>query len=606
MQFSQSREHLRLLSLACLDVMFICMLFGLSSCKKETSLQVFPVNESTCDLDEFKGWLEDLSNADIYLSDHSSAEFDDVFSFEEGSTLSICNGFISDISFNDLVWEACITFNDASKKIIPYIGEVDIEVLVNPSGYNPLSAILKFETPRSSKVNITLKSTESPDDDLIIPVETEGMQFEIPVLGLYHNSSNNIEIQLINGRDEIYYENIVQANTVNFFGGNIPIQIDKIDRARMADGRFHFVSALTYTNPNVCYMFDDFGHVRWILDYSGHPELNKLLYEVGVEQLANGNLYFGDITTNRIYEVDLFGNIINDWSITGYDFHHNVQEKPDGNFLVSVNKPGITHLNGKPSIEDFIIEIDRNSGAIVHEWDFRNLLDENRIALGNWPADPVVDWIHINAVIYDPNDNTIIASGRHQGLIKVGYDDKVKWIIGPHEAWGTNRNGEDCNQFLLTPLNQNGVAYDSDVALGYENANDFEWNWFQHAPLVKPDGNVMMFDNGYIRNFTELGTYSRAVEYKVDPQNMTVQQIWEYGKEREAECYSYIASDVDYYEENNSVVMASGSAVFNGFTNIGGRIVELDYTTKEVLFDAVIIVPGVTFHRVERMDLYPN
>ena len=40
--------------------------------------------------------------------------------------------------------------------------------------------------------------------------------------------------------------------------------------------------------------------------------------------------------------------------------------------------------------------------------------------------------------------------------------------------------------------------------------------------------------------------YSRAVIYKIDQNKMTVQQIWEYGKERGFEWYSPITSLVEY------------------------------------------------------------
>src|SRR5690606_21286342 len=99
--------------------------------------------------------------------------------------------------------------------------------------------------------------------------------------------------------------------------------------------------------------------IRWYLDYSSHPELASLFYDDGPERLANGNLYFGSggsnfgaNPNNAIYEVDLFGNVMNLWEMPGYGFHHEAFEKPNGNFIVTVNKEGAA------TIEDHIIEID--------------------------------------------------------------------------------------------------------------------------------------------------------------------------------------------------------------------------------------------------------
>jgi len=57
--------------------------------------------------------------------------------------------------------------------------------------------------------------------------------------------------------------------------------------------------------PHQPFMFDSEGDIRWYLDFSGHPTLGGMLYDNGMERLANGNLYFGDTTTDKIYEIDM-------------------------------------------------------------------------------------------------------------------------------------------------------------------------------------------------------------------------------------------------------------------------------------------------------------
>lgn len=157
----------------------------------------------------------------------------------------------------------------------------------------------------------------------------------------------------------------------------------------------------------------------------------------------------------------------------GHTFHHEVVEKSDGSFLVTVNKTGSTHPDGAPTVEDVVIELDRHPGTVTHEWDLKQLLDEGRHAL---EADPV-DW----AVVYDPADNTIVVSARFQGVVKLGYDDWIVWLLAPRKGWGRNRRGEDLNRFLLTPLDTTGRPIaNPDMALGSSNHPDFEWNWYQH------------------------------------------------------------------------------------------------------------------------------
>ena len=54
--------------------------------------------------------------------------------------------------------------------------------------------------------------------------------------------------------------------------------------------------------------------------------------------------------------------------------------------------------------------------------------------------------------------------------------------------------------------------------------------------------------------------YSRAVVYKIDQKKMTVEQIWEYGKERGHDWYSPVTSLVEYENDKDSVFVYSATA----------------------------------------------
>jgi len=281
----------------------------------------------------------------------------------------------------------------------------------------------------------------------------------------------------------------------------------------------------------------------------------------------------------------------------GYAFHHQVLEKPDGNFLVTV------HKEGEQTIQDHIVEIDRLQNMIVNVWDLRESLQYSRRI---W-ADDDSNWFHANAVVYSPDDDCIIVSGRVQGVVKLTQENDVVWIISPHLGWGISGNGVDLANSLLQPLDSSGMAIDSaEVIDGFENHPDFEWNWYQHAPHLLPSGNILLFDNGDNRNYIGYGPYSRVVEYEIDEYNMTIRQIWQYGKERGDEMYSRIFSDVDYAPENNHVFFSSG-AILN--TDSYGKALELDPYTGNVIFEATIypsLFLPVTFHRTERMPIYSD
>lgn len=476
----------------------------------------------------------------------------------------------------------------------------DAAVTVNPSGYAPLTALIVLQLEREARVTVWVAGKNGDDSDIVHAFDETGQELEIPVLGLYPGYENTVELTFYSPAGENLGVKSWSIQTSLLLADLPAITIDAADRPRMEEG-LTFVSYFGHNgnfNPQRPFMFDTYGDIRWYLDYRNHPDLANLFYDDGMERLENGNLYFGDGNSGRIYEIDMLGEVINTWDMPGYGFHHQALEKPDGNFIVTVNK------NGESTIEDYLIEIDREANRIINIWNLNESLDNTRSA---WPHNSV-DWIHVNGIAYDESDDTIIISGRTQGVIKLTENNEVVWILAPHKGWGVSGSGGDLTQYLLQPLDSDGQPItDQAVLNGDENHPDFEWNWYQHAPLVMPDGNVMLFDNGDNRNYGgEIDPYSRAVEYDIDVSNMTVRQVWSYGKERSGATYSRIVSDVDYLPESNHVLFSPGAVNFNGANY--GKSIELDYAGRQVIFEATITPPtapfNITFHRTERMSIY--
>jgi len=500
---------------------------------------------------------------------------------------------------NDLVVDNSVNSVVAIDLVIP----VD-SVKVNPYGYAPLSALVSFSSTVSGKTVIIVKGKNGPSSDIEHTFNDDGLSHSVPVIGLYADYANPVDIRLINNNGDTVAKASVSIQT-GALPANLPTSIvpDVLPTGKVEPG-INLVSNYSSLSPQIPLMVDNYGDIRWLLDYTTHPDLNKLSYDNGIRRLRNGNFYFGDISTDKIYEVDLLGKILNTWdlSTTGYIFHHDINEKPDGNLIATVTKTGSTHTNGSGTIEDYIVEIDRLTGSIKNTWDLKESLDEYRNA--QW--DDSNDWIHVNAVLYDSTDNTILVSGRHQGVTKLSYDNKIKWILSAHKGWGTNRRGEDLNQFLLTPLDANGNKIsDTSVLNGYNNHPDFEWCWFQHSIIAIPNGDFMVFDNGDVRNYdASAARYSRAVEYKIDAANMTIQQKWQYGKERGLETYSSIVSKVQYLPNTNHVLFCPGYHVINN-NGQGGKVVEIDYDTKQVVSELSFSAENAWgFHRVERINAY--
>lgn len=476
-----------------------------------------------------------------------------------------------------------------------------IEVQLNPSGYAPLTAILSLETTEPISVEVAVVGKNGSASTVTKRFSGTGTSFELEVLGLYANYENEIEIRLLGSSGTILETQMVKVQTDPLIDEMPVITIDV--PANAAGPIFNFVNYFGFVDsfrPQRPFIFDQFGEIRWYLDFSSHPTLNDLFYDNGMTLLQNGNLLFGDGRTFSIYEIDFLGRIADSWSLQGNGFHHHVIEKPDGNLLVTINDAS------KSTVEDVVVEIDRNSGSFVNRWDLNNSLDNSRRA---WPtdlADLEVDWFHANSIEYSAQDEEIIVSGRTQGIVKLNAQNEVSYILAPHREWNTSGSGTGLSQFLLTPLDANDEEIsDAAVLDGTDNHPDFEWSWYQHSPILMPNGNLMVFDNGDNRNYVNAGPYSRAVEYEIDETNKTIKQVWSYGKERGEEAYARVVSKVSYVAENNSILFTPGSSVSNGVP--AGKVIEVDYDNKEVLFEATMNPPNsiinISFHNVLRIGL---
>ena len=478
-------------------------------------------------------------------------------------------------------------------------------VSVNPSGYAPLTATITINTKQPVTIAMEIAG-KNELGNLNHTFSELTRSHKLMVLGLYPDFANTVRLTFYTA-DEVEIGTKEYTITTEPLHEALPdIEINVANTSEMAPG-WTLVSYFGHEKngtsiPQRAFIFDSNGDIRWHLDYSEHPILNTLFFDDGMERLSNGNLYFGDRNTDKIYEIDMLGNIITRWDMgaLGYGFHHQVLEKKDGNFIATA-----TSLSDS-TVEDYVIELDRDNGHLVNAWDFKESLDYSRRA---WPArNQDVDWFHGNALVYDEADNSIIVSGRTQGVVKFSAENDVNWIMAPHRDWGLSGKGEDLNQYLLQPLDANNRPItDEGVLDGRENHPDFEWNWYQHAPQLLPNGNIMLFDNGDNRNYNDTGPYSRAVEYEVDEANRTINQVWQYGKERGAETFSRVVSDIDYFPEVNHVFFSSGAVQADGNY---GKVVEVNYDTKDVVFEATIRPPEaawniITFHRTERMNIYP-
>ncbi len=349
---------------------------------------------------------------------------------------------------------------------------------------------------------------------------------------------------------------------------------------------------------------DTAGDYRWYLFAKPIYNLDSLYHGgdmMGFRQNKDGALSWG--YGQRYVKYDLMGReIFNRRLPVSYnDFSHSLDPAQNGHFFMRVASSNVKLANGKNvrTVRDVIAEVDQD-GYVVDEFRLFDILDPYRAdmikALDQGAVCLNIDaskagqtlseedikkmnasddfgdiagtgigrnWAHVNSVDYDPTDDSIIISSRHQSaIIKIGRDKKVKWIMGAPRGWKG-----DFAKKVLTPVDKTGKPINcTDVSCD----GDFDWSWTQHTAFrideksTKDVIYITAFDNGDGRGMEQPPLpemkYSRAVVYKIDQKKMTVEQVWEYGKEAGHDWFSPVTSLTEYHADKDSIFVYSATA----------------------------------------------
>lgn len=398
-------------------------------------------------------------------------------------------------------------------------------IQINPYGNSPLTAIVIFQTEEPMRIFLRVagKTKEADINGSFLEYTTE---HAIPVYGLYADFLNTIKIigETIDGRQK---EKILEIKTEPIEGDfnaiNLSVYIG--NTAKYESGVNFCYTGLESKGMKMAY--DINGDIRWYLTeiYSESTSYSKSTSIWVINQsLKIGNDMFEGI----IYEYSLLGRIMSAMSIP-YWVHHEIYLSERNTIYIAINS--------EDTVYDALIEVDLKTGEILHYYNYKKMFMRTRNTNELYTNR---DWLHMNAVVEHKGD--IIVSGNAQSTImKHDKNGNIKWIFADPIGYTTYwRN------LILTPIGDN-----------------FEYCYNQHAIEILPnmDGNtdtfdMLLFDNGDSRNKCkgldkkDYPPYSRVVHYRIDEKNMTVEQIWEYGKERK-ELYSMWRGDANYLRNGN-------------------------------------------------------
>lgn len=470
-------------------------------------------------------------------------------------------------------------------------------VVLDPYQESPLTAVILFTTEQPVKVRITVEGKDEYTD-VSHSFDTFDVSHKIPVYGLYADYLNRVTLTAY---DET---GVASGSTVEIRTEKLPADISRVavtakDQEHMAEGLTFF--DCPHLEGNYPLAIDSNGEIRWYLSDK------KLNGSVMMTYLKNGNMIVssGDVipdtynNLSSVYEITPLGKLVRVYKV--YGVHHDIREKQNGNLIMAASKEGSDSQN------DYLVEVDRETGEVVDDWDLREIIPMDEYDTQPPYTGNLANWLHNNGFWYSEQGDYFIISGRHQNMVaKISASDKkLVWVFS-----GTvvERN-RSLQPYLLTP-----------------ESDDFEYPTSQHSPMILPDGRLMLFDNRNLMEKVEAGEeldqsllYSRAVIYTIDEEQKTITEEWQYGKER-PELYSSFVSDVDYLGEDHYLIDFGGRYVSDENKNYDHVLTpaeiknasERSSVVVEILNDNVIfeaVLSGNTnsnTYKAERHNIYQN
>lgn len=510
------------------------------------------------------------------------------------------------LNLNNLIEQG----KELSANILHSNGDITKVYFVVPVQQNSPNALLTCSIPFNTDIfNISALVSEKAGyevmrntDNKIVDIrktysksEIETNGNNIDIIGLYNNHNNIVRLYAgeYNNPNYIQYVSVKTIDVMaQYPDANINFEIKKSDYSKVDNGLL-FLPGYLY---NYALLLDKKGNIRGIYSKIKSKLYSETRYENNMF-VSYGNTSFSttDIRGNILLDIPHSFKINN--QIVAYKVHHDIilitSGKYNGMYAVLVDKVG------ENTIEDYIIIIDvdedNQTATFIKEIDLKICLPKEKYNRLPYTTNGEKDWFHANSIEYDESDDTLIISGRSQGVIKItlpenngviqaGKDDiTLKWILTPHIGF-TATDSINVLDKLLTPLDRFGNPITNEQVLqGYEAHEDFEWNYGQHTALLR-NGNLIMFDNGdgrynkltdqLIETDGSKKKFSRYVEYKIDEDNMTVQQKYSFGKDN-PEVYSQIMSKVDTLL-NGNFFMFSAWQKYSASDNIFSTYTEVD------------------------------
>ena len=258
-----------------------------------------------------------------------------------------------------------------------------------------------------------------------------------------------------------------------------------------------------------CILFrDEAGEIVWHYCHGPPKKFRHRRARVhAIKQKPGGNLVYVSGWC-CIVEISPLGEVLNRLFAseeTGVP-HHDFVLLDDGRILYLSDEKTLFNdsANGgearTSAMADALRIWDPERGRVEKVWDSRDFWDI--ASASQWDLreseDGALRWTHINSASFGPRGNLILSSRHRQQILSLASDfQTIEWQLGgPGSSY---RFPDPSDRFYV-----------------------------QHQATELPNGNILLFDNGFKRPASEGGEYSRAIEIRLDDERRSAVKAWEH------------------------------------------------------------------------------
>lgn len=303
----------------------------------------------------------------------------------------------------------------------PYGYSIDNpNIVVNPYGNSPLTALVMFETDNYSEVSIKILSKDGNSD--INYTFSKNKYHLIPIYGLYADYDNTV---ILSSEDK--------SKTINIKTSSLPEDFTYVDN--MTYDNFIFY------NSNYPYAIDSNGEVRWYLNsnYYGNISMtNESSIVIGSDRYnENGNVI-------SLYQMNLLGKVYNEYIVNNY-------------YGVNTVYGGIVSV-----LSDDVISIDLQTGNTIKkyfkkdDYDYIDNVDGNIILRKNNGFYKMVDNNKLEDTTYEYKEKVISF-----------YNNTSNYSIAPSVRYGkldeTTESKKKISLINYDKSNDVGISFEKEV-----------------------------------------------------------------------------------------------------------------------------------------------